>query len=86
MFDRFKEKNLLKSRGKQRTDSTHILASIRVLNRLELVGETLNHALNVLAEVAPNWLQQQITRNGLSAMGNELIMPVCPMTKQSVPN
>lgn len=46
MLDCFKGKKLLKARGKQRTDSTHILASIRVLNRLELVGETLHHTLN----------------------------------------
>jgi transposase len=32
------------------------LAAIRVLNRLELVGETLRHALNSLAVVAPDWL------------------------------
>ena len=48
---------LLKSRGQQRTDSTHVLAAIRVLNRLELVGETLRAALNELASVAPEWLQ-----------------------------
>lgn len=47
---------LLHERGKQRTDSTHVLAAIRTLNRLELVGETLRHALNQLAIVAPNWL------------------------------
>jgi transposase len=48
---------LLKARGKLRTDSTHILAAVRVLNRLERVGETLRHALNTLAEVAPDWLR-----------------------------
>lgn len=51
-----KELGLLHERGKQRTDSTHVLASIRSLNRLELVGETLRHGLNQLAIVAPNWL------------------------------
>jgi len=61
MLARFKERKLLKARGKQRTDSTHILASIRTLNRLELVGETLHHVLNILADVAPEWLQEQIT-------------------------
>jgi transposase len=30
----------LKSHGQQRTDSTHVLAAIRELNRLELVAET----------------------------------------------
>jgi transposase len=44
---------LLKANGKQRTDSTHVLAAIRVMNRYERVGETLRHALNVLATVAP---------------------------------
>src|SRR5919109_983601 len=48
---------LLKTRGRQRTDSTHVLASIRVLNRLERVGETLRAALNSLAVMAPDWLQ-----------------------------
>jgi transposase len=48
---------LIQNRGQQRTDSTHVLAAIRVLNRLELVGETLRAALNDLARVAPEWLQ-----------------------------
>lgn len=45
------------AKGRQRTDSTHVVAAVRALNRLELVGETLRHALNVLAEVAPAWLR-----------------------------
>ena len=48
---------LLKARGRQRADSTHVLASIRTLNRLELVSETLRAALNELAREAPEWLQ-----------------------------
>ena len=48
---------LLKQRGKARTDSTHILANVRDLSRLELVGETLRHALNEAAKVAPEWLR-----------------------------
>ena len=61
LFDRviemLKEKNLLKVRGKQRTDSTHVLAAIRVMNRLELVAETMRAALNELASVSPIWLR-----------------------------
>jgi transposase len=53
----FREQGLLKAKGRQRTDSTHILGAIQVLNRLECVGETLRAALNVLATVAPEWLQ-----------------------------
>jgi len=48
---------LLKGRGHQRTDATHVLASVRVLNRLELVAETLRAVLNGLATVAPDWVQ-----------------------------
>ncbi len=55
-----KEAGLVKPRGRQRTDSTHVLAAIQVLNRLELVGETLRHALNTLAVVAPDWLRSQV--------------------------
>jgi transposase len=50
-------RGLLKARGRQRTDATHVLAAIRTLNRLELVGETLRAALNELATVAPDWLR-----------------------------
>jgi len=45
------------ARGKQRTDSTHVLAKIRALNRVLCVGETLRHALHCLAIVAPDWLR-----------------------------
>ena len=61
ILDQFKAAGLLKVRGHQRTDSTHILAAIHSLNRLELVGRTLQHALNALAEEAPDWLIAQIT-------------------------
>lgn len=56
MLQRFQEKGLLKARGKQRTDSTHVLAKVRELTRLENLIETLRYALNNLAEVAPEWL------------------------------
>jgi transposase len=50
----------LKARGKQRTDSTHVLAAIRTINRLECAGETLRAALNDLAVVAPDWLRSHV--------------------------
>jgi transposase len=48
-----KEQGWLKGRGRQRTDSTHVLAKVRALNRAECVVETLRHALNMLAVIAP---------------------------------
>jgi transposase len=40
MLAPFKDRGWLKAQGQQRTDSTHVLAATRTLNRLELVGET----------------------------------------------
>src|SRR5262249_14537465 len=57
LLERCRALGLLTARGQQRTDSTHVLAAIRVLNRLELVAETLRAALNAVATVAPAWLQ-----------------------------
>ena len=58
LLERFRDKKLLKVRGTQRTDSTHVLAAIRVMNRLEMVTETMRAALNELATFAPDWLAQ----------------------------
>lgn len=60
MLERFKAAGYIKVRGRQRTDSTHVLAAVRELNRLVFVGETLRHALHVLAVSAPDWLKPQI--------------------------
>lgn len=61
LLKRCQELNLIKVKGKARTDSTHILAAIRNLNRLEYVGETLRAALNALAVAHPNWLSSLVT-------------------------
>ncbi len=57
LLQRLQEQGLVKPRGRQRTDSTHVLAAVRTLNRLERAGETLRAALNEVATVAPEWLQ-----------------------------
>src|SRR5215218_9490551 len=57
MLKRFKDRGLVKARGKQRTDSTHVPAAVPDLNLLELVAETLRAALDDLAAVAPDWLR-----------------------------
>jgi IS5 family transposase len=54
------EKGLLVSGGKQRTDSTHVISAVRDLNRLELAGETVRAALEVLAVAVPDWLADVI--------------------------
>src|SRR3954466_12361944 len=57
MLERFKARGLVKARGKQRTDSTHVLAAVRDLSFLERVAETLRAALDDVAAVAPDWLR-----------------------------
>jgi hypothetical protein len=47
-----RERALLKIRGRQRTDSTHILAVIRALKRLERSGENLPHNIAARRELA----------------------------------
>jgi len=60
MLKRFQEKGLLKARGRQRTDATHVLSRTRDLTRIELAGETMRQALNTLATVAPAWLKAHV--------------------------
>src|SRR3954451_10568908 len=57
LLERCRELGLIRDRGRQRTDSTHVLAAVRALTRLERVGETMRAALNELAVMAPDWLQ-----------------------------
>jgi transposase len=57
LLQRLRDQGLVKAKGRQRTDSTHVLAAVRGLNRLERVGETVRATLNELAVVTPDWLQ-----------------------------
>lgn len=56
LLQRFQQRGLLRPRGVQRTDSTHVLAAVRRISRLALLGETLRAALNELAVHDPAWL------------------------------
>jgi len=82
MLKRFQECDLLKERSRQRTDSTHVLASIRELNRLELIGETVRHALNSLAVVVPDWLRAQVSADWFDLYGPRFEQYRLPKSKQ----
>src|SRR3954451_17408191 len=56
LIERGRDRKWLAARGRQRTDSTHVLGAIRALNRLECAVETLRHALTSLAVAAPDWI------------------------------
>ena len=72
MLSRFRELGLLKSRGKARTDSTHILAAVKELTRLEHLEETLKSALNALALEAPAWLEEILTPDWYERYGQKV--------------
>lgn len=50
----------IRSTSKVRTDSTHILARVRRLNQLELVGETLRATLDALSQAEPAWVLERL--------------------------
>src|SRR5215204_207256 len=87
MLQRFQALKLLKAGGKQRTDSTHIMAAIRLLNRLELVGETLHHVLNEIAVIEPEWLKTWVAPIWFERYGrsfNEYRLPTADAERESL--
>jgi transposase len=60
MLTLVRDQGLRTAKGRQRPDSTHVLAAIPTLNRLECVGETRRQALNLLATAAPAWLRSWV--------------------------
>ena len=63
---------LLRRRGRQRTDSTHVLGALRLLNRLEQVAETMRAALDALAVAAPDWLRAHTPPEWLERYGRRV--------------
>jgi transposase len=60
LLERLVSERLVKAGGKQRTDSTHVIAAVAALNRLELAGESVRAALEALAAAHPAWLEQRV--------------------------
>jgi transposase len=57
VLQRLQELDLLRKGGKQRTDATAVLAATELLNRVQLVAETMRLALEDLAAYRPAWLR-----------------------------
>ena len=70
LLERFRAHKLLRERGKQRTDSTHVLAAVHALNRLSCAGQMFRHALNVLATIAPDWFLEHSKPEWIERYGN----------------
>jgi len=75
LLERLTEEGLVKARGKARTDSTHVLAAVTVLNRLENVFTTLQAALEQLAQKVPEWLGSWLTPEWQKLYGAPLALP-----------
>lgn len=60
LLERCESLGLLKGKKKQRTDSTHVIAAVRSLTLLELVGETMRRLLDEAAQLAPDWLRSHM--------------------------
>jgi transposase len=75
LLDRLAEEGLVGTRGKARTDSTHVLAAVAVLNRLENVFTTMQAALEQVAETVPEWLGLWMTSEWQKLYGAPFSMP-----------
>jgi transposase len=69
VLERLEEKGLLGDKRLQRTDSTHVLAAVREMNRMECVGETMRRVLDDLARVVPEWLLERVTPDWFDRYG-----------------
>ena len=84
---RCQERGVLRGRGKQRTDSTHVLAAIRTVNRLECVGEAMAYTLHSLLQVAPAWGRATLPADWLVRYGtrfDDFRLPKEPRTRQAL--
>ncbi|GIJ33781.1 Transposase [Micromonospora sediminimaris] len=66
-----REKGLLKTTGRARTDSTHVVSAARELCWLEMVVETLRAALNALARDVPGWLAEVAEADWFKALRHQ---------------
>jgi transposase len=66
LLGRLAAEGLVKAGGKQRTDSTHVVAAVAALSRLELAGESVRAALEALTAAHPDWVAQRICVPGFA--------------------
>ncbi len=69
---RLKETGLVKAGGRQRTDSTYVLAAVRELTRLELVLEAVRAALEEAARDCPDLLEGLVDEDWALRYGRQI--------------
>ena len=72
LLARLKEAGLVAPGMRQRTDSTHVVARVRDLNRLELAGEAVRAALEAAAAAEPGWLAPVIDASWQRTYGRRI--------------
>jgi transposase len=86
LFDKLlvsiRDAGYIKKHGQQRTDSTIVLGAVRDLNRLEMVGETLRHALDSLSVAAPEWVLGHIQPDWVERYGSQVQNYRLPTSQQ----
>ena len=78
-----RQHKLLSEGGRQRTDSTHVLAAVSLLNRLENVATTLRLALNALAIAAPEWLRLKAAPEWVERYSTQIDEYMLPKSKEA---
>jgi transposase len=83
LLEECKERGYLKMRGRQRTDSTHVLGALRVLSKWERTAETMRAALNALASVDPEWLAEHADPEWFKRYGRRIEDQRLPKGKEA---
>ncbi|WP_234315188.1 IS1182 family transposase [Streptomyces globisporus] len=77
-LDRLREAGMIKERGRQRTDSTQVLAAARELTRLELVLEAVRAALEEASRDTPHVLDDLVDAEWATRYGRPVRLPSQP--------
>jgi transposase len=77
-LERMRDAGMVTERGKQRTDSTQVLAAARDLTRLELVLEAVRAALEEAAQRAPDILDGLVDAEWATRYGRPVRLPSQP--------
>lgn len=80
LLQRAEELGLLRKRGVQRTDATHVVMASAQINRLELVGETMRAALDSLSVAVPAWVRAHAPAEWYERYGHRFIQGPQPRT------
>lgn len=77
-----KKEGLVRAGGKQRADSTGVIAAVAALNRLELAGESVRAVLEALAAAHPAWARSVLDDSWIRRYGTPVTSWKPPMTEK----